>query len=448
MEKKYEETLILENIENDLSYKQKIAQLEAQIDNIKLEIKEIKNSKNSNKNKILKEKFQKINKIRNNIKLLLKKEQKRKIIVKKQANKKSFNILRFESRLKKYLKKQFWNDILLVFLGSLIITIGFDYFINPTGANGIFPAGLGAIARQLSIFFSNGKNRDTYYFLIYGVLNIPLFIFGLFKVGIKFSLLTIAFLIFQNLINLVIVNLPYINPEKLNMIINFDEISKTGSGGALNKQPIYLIWLFVFAFISAIVCGAGYSLIYMGGGSSAGTDFIGAYFQKKKRISIASVNQIINIFLTVGVIFSHSLIISKTNLYNYFNVNSQNAGSITHLRIEYFFGPTLFASFLLLWLQTIVVNNLYPKFKFVKLTIYSNNPQHIREALQLKGFINCIEIQEKNIYYRDEVLYYYSINIHTSLVNYKKIKAIVKVVDPEAQISTSKIHKVIGKKIS
>ena len=115
-------------------------------------------------------------------------------------------------------------------------------------------------------------------------------------------MLTLLFIGLTNLFNIIIVNLPYISPQSLNALINYNDISTTPNSGDLFGKPIYLIWIFAFALIGACVGGLGYGLVYTSSGSTAGLDFLSAYLQKKKQISIASVNKIINLFVIIIVV--------------------------------------------------------------------------------------------------------------------------------------------------
>ncbi|AKX34016.1 hypothetical protein SLITO_v1c03620 [Spiroplasma litorale] len=87
--------------------------------------------------------------------------------------------------VQEYFKKKFWKELLLLMLSSLLITIAFDYFVTPTGRTGLFPAGIGAMARWFSIltFPIDRQMQGSFYFIYYFSINIPLFIFGYIKLG-------------------------------------------------------------------------------------------------------------------------------------------------------------------------------------------------------------------------------------------------------------------------
>lgn len=369
----------------------------------------------------------------------------------------TFNEKNFNIRLTNYLKKQFWVDITYVFFGSFILTVAMDYFVLSTGKDGLFPPGLGAIAKQIAFLLpdQNIVAEDSLYYVLFFALNLPLVIFGILKIGWRFSLLTLLFIALTNVFNIIIVELPYINPAHLDALINYNDLANTKNHADLFGRPIYLIWIFAFALIGACVGGLGYGLVYTSSGSTAGLDFLSAYLQKKKQISIASVNKIINLFVIVIVVIWHSLLMSDQDLYQYFNYDGVSTLGKHHLlvppiyqlRLRYIFGPTFFASFVYLWLVSLVTNSIYPKFKYVQLTIYTKNAQHILEALTFKGYNNTILLNEARLYQNNNPIMSQNVIMNISLVDFNEIKAITKVIDQEAQLVTTKIYKLKGQSL-
>lgn len=337
---------------------------------------------------------------------------------------------------------------MLTFVGSLIITIGFDYLINPTGQNGLFPPGIGAIARQVTIFTStNPKTFNTLYFLYYIVINIPFFIFGLWKVGIRFSALSILGIAFQNVINLILISLPAaINPNDFKVVVDYLYL-ETAREAVL--RPTYLIWLFVFAIIASCVNGLGYSFLYRAGGSSSGVDFVSGYYQKKYKISIASINIAVNSFLLIVILMIHTATVSRQSLDNYFNlygkyqITSKNED--LHYRLRFFFGPTIFASFFYIFGNGVVTNFFYPKFKFLMVSIYTKKPQNLLEALAYKGFTNAFISEKVKLYSQYQEIQTACIQVHISYVDYKRMKEVIAVVDSQASFSSNLVRNIEGK---
>ena len=146
---------------------------------------------------------------------------------------------------------------------------------------------------------------------------------------------------------------------------------------------------------------------------------------------------------------------SDPDLYQYFNYDGvSNLGKhhlpvppIYQLRLRYIFGPTFFASFVYLWLVSLVTNSIYPKFKYVQLTIYTKNAQHILEALTFKGYNNTILINEARLYQNNNPIMSQNVILNISLVDFNEIKAITRVIDQEAQLVTTKIYKLKGQSL-
>lgn len=347
-----------------------------------------------------------------------------------------FNFRHFNRKFEQYAKKQLWVDILMVTAASLLITFGFNYFIAATGSDGIYPPGLSAVARQTALFVSAGKKaaNETYYFAIYFILNIPFFIFGVFRVGLKFTFLSVLCLALQNLFNLIMQQFGALRPAKFWLLINYENISSSVLD-AHQDNPIYLVWLFVFALIAGLICGAGYSIIYRTGGSTAGTDFVSGYYQKKYNISIASISRIINICLVIIVIFVQSMTISSDNLQHYFNSHGSinNTSELYLYRLRYLLGPTLFASLLFVLVQSFTTNLIYPKYRFVYLRLHTKKPNHIAEALKFRGYnyimLSDVQYQFINMENWEKIN---EIKLYVSMLNLKEVMTIIRIVDSNA----------------
>ncbi|MBY7704913.1 hypothetical protein JIY74_32640 [Vibrio harveyi] len=83
-------------------------------------------------------------------------------------------------------------------------TISIDYFISATGDAGLFPGGLSSFARFFAITTanlikgdqaSNVLNSSSLFFVYLFLINFPLFIFGFIKVGLKFTLTSILYIL-------------------------------------------------------------------------------------------------------------------------------------------------------------------------------------------------------------------------------------------------------------
>ncbi|QBQ07637.1 YitT family protein [Spiroplasma gladiatoris] len=210
-----------------------------------------------------------------------------------------------------YFKNKFWKEFLKLILAAFIITIAFDYFISVTGRNGLFPAGLGAFARFLSIltYGNDVSKQSSFYFIYYFVINVPLFIFGYIKLGKKFSYTTILFVALQITFDQIIQIIPYINPTEFHFIVNYkllQDITNSWNAG---------IWLFVFGVIGGLMLGLSYSIVYKMGSSTGGADFISIYYSKKKNKPIGAINRNVNLVI-LAVVITLNTIILPMNMVN------------------------------------------------------------------------------------------------------------------------------------
>ncbi|WP_339021627.1 YitT family ABC transporter [Spiroplasma endosymbiont of Atherix ibis] len=209
--------------------------------------------------------------------------------------------------VKQYFRTKFFKDFFQIFLAAFLTALTFDYFISVTGRAGLFPAGLGAIARFFATLTFPGRNQvdmqSSFYFIYYLIINIPLFIFGYIKLGKKFTFTTFLFVILQIGFDQIFQALPYINPKEFHLIVNFQLISRTPDSWNTG------IWLFIFGSLGGILLGFSYSIVYKIGGSSGGLDFLTVYFSNKSNKPLGSLNRKVNLFILACVIVLNTLII-------------------------------------------------------------------------------------------------------------------------------------------
>ncbi|AUB31481.1 YitT family ABC transporter [Spiroplasma floricola] len=209
--------------------------------------------------------------------------------------------------VKQYFRTKFIKDFFQIVLAAFLIALTFDYFISVTGRAGLFPAGVGAIARFFATLTFPGKNQvdmqSSFYFVYYLIINIPLFIFGYIKLGKKFTFTTFLFVILQIGFDQIFQALPYINPKEFHLIVNFQLIS--GTPGAWNTG----IWLFIFGSLGGILLGFSYSIVYKIGSSTGGLDFLTVYLSNKSNKPLGSLNRKVNLIILACVIVLNTIII-------------------------------------------------------------------------------------------------------------------------------------------
>lgn len=365
-----------------------------------------------------------------------------------------FNKGKHAFEVRNYYAVGFWKDLLYVLIGAFLSTVAIDYFISITGNAGLFPGGIGAIARFFSIIGENNINvsASTLYFIIYFIINIPLVIFGFIKIGWKFSTLTLIYSIVSIFFDLILQNIPYINPNQLSLLIDYNLISNVpGAWGAI-------IWIFAFAIFGGMINGFSYSITYKANSSTGGSDWITYYYSKKLNKDIGSINIKINILILFVVICLNTVILKTEHIdqtiklsavYNEYNnwdtliaselgkkldeifsanpnktsdlstswanlqtnwnnedwfniakyVSSSNDFDSTYtssmiwtMKFKWIIGPSLFASLTLIIIQGLTVNRLYPKNKILNLFISTTKINEIQQYLFSVGYTNNIFI--------------------------------------------------------
>ncbi|ATQ35431.1 hypothetical protein MENTO_v1c02810 [Mesoplasma entomophilum] len=404
----------------------------------------------------------------------------------------------------------FWKDLLYVLIGAFLSTVAIDYFISITGNAGLFPGGLGAIARFFSIIGANNitVSASTLYFIIYFIMNIPLVIFGFIKIGWKFSTLTLIYSVVSIFFDLILQNVPYINPNELSLLIDYNLISSVpGAWGAI-------IWIFGFAIFGGMINGFSYSITYKANASTGGSDWITYYYSKKLNKDIGSLNIKINIFILFIVICLNTIILKTEHIdqtiklsavYNeydnwdslissdlgkhlnkvlsevkdnsmnqswknlehnwnsddWFNISkyvssttefdsSYTTALIWKMKFKWIIGPSLFASLTLIIIQGLTVNRLYPKNKVLNLFISTNKINDIQQYLFSVGYTNNIFIwrtvtSKKNAWNDQEQDL---IMISMPLLYFKKIEDYLMKIDEDMIINIIGSKSVKGKNFS
>ncbi|AHB36261.1 YitT family ABC transporter [Spiroplasma apis] len=441
-----------------------------------------------------------------------------------------------EQRLlvQEYFKSKFWRELGKLALAALMITITFDYFISATGRTGLFPAGVGAIARFLAIltFPTDIGLQSSFYFIYYFTINIPLMIFGYFKLGKKFTFTTVLFIILQIAFDQILQIIPFFNPTDFHIIINFSLIQN------LSNSWNTSIWLFIFGSLGGVLLGASYSIVYKIGSSSGGADFLTIFFSKIKNKPVGNLNRNANFMILGFIIIMNSIILpasmlsaeQKMNaLYNlsvddafqtytkdgknlieslfeyvlgkdnrgpayldpafskYFDllgdakakeiysvselidylVSKQpdnnylyrylvqlacNNGfgenlagwTLVKVKLTFIFGPSLFASIVLILCSSATTNALYPKFKLRTYLITTNQPKEINNFFLERGFQNDIVTWDGTNRINKNYLHRSVIMVAMSVMDWDSLEKEVFLIDPQAKINILKTKAVKG----
>ncbi|MDQ0567819.1 YitT family ABC transporter [Mycoplasma yeatsii] len=423
--------------------------------------------------------------------------------------KKNFEKEKRSIKNRTYFKRNFWKDILVITLASLLTTISIDYFISSTGDAGLFPGGLSSFARFFAITTanlikgdqtSNVLNSSSLFFIYLFLINFPLFIFGFIKVGLKFTLTSILYIFLSLSWDQILNIIPVVNPREFHVISNYKLIS------SIPGEWTSTIWMFVFSVIGGAFLGASYSLTYTVGSSTAGTDFISYYVSKKYNRQIGAINMKINFIILALVIVLNTINLSVELIDPDMKLStirvledkkfealykeaygsglfSENPGSVLFLpkdwsiennmgitkeeiarviasnakfikydasmiwtiKFKFIFGPSLFASGIVMIIQGIVIDKIYPKNKIITILINTSKPEQVKDCLFELGYRNDINIIENKTVRKNSALVKQSVvMISISLVDWKTLEEEVIQTDTNMNISFIKTMKVKG----
>ncbi|WP_040210125.1 YitT family protein, partial [Clostridium polynesiense] len=165
-------------------------------------------------------------------------------------------------------KKTYIFDIIIIFLGCLIASLGVNMFL----AQARLLSG-GATGIALIVQYLTGFKAGFTVFLI----NIPLFFLSYYKLSKNFT--------FYSAIGMLSLSVSLIITEPLSGILH------------INDTLLYCIY-------GGVLCGIGYGLVFSRNASTGGTDIITMLIRKKYTGDIGKVGFTVNfIIIIIGAVF-------------------------------------------------------------------------------------------------------------------------------------------------
>ncbi|MGZ9454152.1 YitT family protein [Mycoplasma sp. AC157] len=312
-------------------------------------------------------------------------------------------------------KKPF--SIFMMLVSSFLFT--FSIVIVLAKAKTI-PSGLTAIPTLITYIFSETKH---YFSLLYLALNLPLIILFWKHLKRSFMYLTIIWMIFQNLWNLFF-NITVVHDFLSNHITvesdNWDVVKAL----ELNTD----LWpILYYTFLGSVLIGVSIGLAWKFGGSSGGTDFISYYYSTKKRKPIGKI--LFSISISIAFV---SLVLFGT--LGYFNIGEG--------KIHKILGIQVVSTIMYIFLTSMIVNLIYPKYKKVELTFHTSEPEKILAHLKVMKYWHSYNLWEGISGYTGKPTY----KIKT-IALYLEVKYIVnelKNVDPSIWISIKPVLETSG----
>ncbi|WP_391591686.1 YitT family protein, DUF2179 domain-containing protein [[Mycoplasma] cavipharyngis] len=301
----------------------------------------------------------------------------------KRINFGSWNFFSFYER-EKIFKRYLWSAIFGLWIG-----ITSFFFLQKTGiynlgATGFFQ-GLSRLAFFGLTYFHNytTEQAEVFYNILFWTMNllfnIPLAIFGYFKIGKQFSFLSIINIAASSIIGLILGAIPalkdfyiFTNPLTNNQSLINNNIQVLEWSGANDTSKIII--LLIYGIVLGVLGSISTTFIYIMGGSTGGTDWLLFYHSKKNISLFGTTSLIINLIITII-----SFIIGTYIPYSIVLNNAIN----TSLLVANFFSPILIATLLSVMLRKMITKKFYPQFDVVTIKIYTDKIDLIR-ALFIK----------------------------------------------------------------
>lgn len=178
--------------------------------------------------------------------------------------------LKYDFRLKNFI---------LLFIAGTVNALGITLFLYPVA---LYDSGISGISMLLDRLTPEFLTISI--FLV--VLNIPIFIYGLKKQGLVFTIYSIFSVLIYSIVAFLIINVLPIDIK--------------------TESPFAGSDIFLCAIFGGTISGIGSGLVIRGGGAIDGIDVLSVLFAKKIGLSVGNFNLIFNFVLYVvcGIIFN------------------------------------------------------------------------------------------------------------------------------------------------
>ncbi|WP_117275071.1 YitT family protein [Mycoplasmopsis edwardii] len=299
--------------------------------------------------------------------------------------------------------KPYQKMIVLALIAIIASFLGVLFLQNV----GLYALGIESLGQAIGnlLYYTTGSKTlfDIAFWVIFFLLNIPLFILSYFKISKHFTYWNIYFIFFYSFSGLAFASIPGI--DKVFVFANLDANPAVANGvenifAFLGKSNIKVVlWnnptdnfkqvsIFLYAISSALIQSFAIVATLIIGGSTGGFDIYGMYEAKVKSRDIASVFFILNIVSLFIANVLGTYVPSSLAISNFINHNQDMPDGIKELMklnspwgFDLFFNPNLIAGIFLILVNAIFVNLTYPKYKLVQTQIYCTNPFELIEQI-------------------------------------------------------------------
>ncbi|WP_052663040.1 DUF2179 domain-containing protein [Mycoplasmoides pirum] len=345
--------------------------------------------------------------------------------------------------------KKTWYRVLIIVICALAQGFLSILLIQNTG---LYNFGISSITQGLArITFVTLSLQDNMtidinfvyqlvFWVLYIVINIPLIIFSWFKIGRRFTYLTTIYLVITNVFGFALGQIPGIEnlslftnvkdnaihnllisaynnqnsisdpiwKENINKLVNDPNFIKSLNfipgmwevSGDASRAIALMCYGLLFSLTSALF----YTVIFIVGGSSGGSDFISQWFAIKKYRSIGSMLVYVNLFtLTIGVLLG-SYVPGSLILERFQNTGIQTGGfndlnQPTYLNnlawsAPLFFSPNIVATLLSVVIFSQIMDSWFPRYRLARVEIFTDKTMEIRELMLNDEHPHSLSIQD------------------------------------------------------
>ncbi|TDV23249.1 putative 5xTM membrane YitT family protein [Mycoplasmopsis mustelae] len=353
-----------------------------------------------------------------------------------------------------WLVKRYWFKVISIFFAALIFNAGIQIFLQRAQT---IPSGVTGIPTLIQYIVPAVK---SYFALIYLACNIPLFLIFGWKIKKSFVFLTLTFMIFQIVSNLLF-TLDAIGLESyLNKYITFTD-----------SNPPFTNWSnIVYSIVGALFIALGISISWKSGGSTGGTDIIAYYYSVKSKKSVGNVLTIIGVataivFLIIFAIINPNYLypypidndkkiiegIVKAPIYREIDIQNKDVLKIIQtwnyltekgINHKVYFGIRELTTFLYILVVNVFIDIIYPKYKKVNVTIVCSDPAKVLVYFKLIDYWHSYRIERYKSGYTGK--FATKISTVMLILETPNIISDLKTLDPKIWISITKVHTVIG----
>ena len=326
-------------------------------------------------------------------------------------NEKAYSVQRLSGRplpfSKLYLNKSIPLKYCLAAILGVIYAVLTLIFIKNTGG---YSYGLSSLLQGVAklcsyfVFRANVANAKAIYSALFWglilVFNIPLFIFSWKKIGHRFTLLTLTFLLVNTASGLLLDLIPgisnvcifgstkisgdatWISDLASNNIqvlpFSVPTALQDGYAAANYVKPLILILSTVaYSFIAAFA----FSILFIVGGSTAGTDFISVYLAGKTKVKLSSFFFCLNLLcITIG---------STLGCFVPSCIQNKDCACL-----EFFFNANYVATVISLAVFTVLYKKIYPTGFRCKVEVYSKKHKEIKTDLYKHKYVHGSNLTE------------------------------------------------------